>query len=467
MSTAPVSIRQGVKKALENPDRLVNIQTAAERFYTGRIAALTTLPDSDALRDLGRKIRAHTIAHLDQYLLQFEASLSALGGVVHWAGDAREAGEIITQIARAAQVKRIAKSKSMVSEEIQLNARLEAAGMEIVETDLGEYIAQLSGDHPSHIIAPVVHLNRKDVGRVFAEKLKVPYTENVLELNAIARRSLREVFLSADMGISGCNLAVAETGTICLVTNEGNGRMVTSLPRVHVALMGMERIVPTIKDLGVLLQLLARSATGQKMSSYTSLITGPRRQREEKGPQELHVVILDNGRTGILGSDLAEVLYCIRCAACLNVCPVYRSIGGHAYGAVYTGPIGSVISPALGGIARYADLPQASTLCGACREACPVRIDLPTLLLRLRNKTIRQEISPLWMKAGLKGFRWITTDAGRYNFLTWLAGIFSKVLGKQWLTWLPGPLRGWTRYRSFPPFQKSFQQRRRRAKGED
>ena len=291
MSTPPVSIKQGVKKALENPARLVNIQTAAERFYTGRIEALTTLPDSDAVRDLGRKIRAHTIAHLDQYLLQFEASLSALGGVVHWAKDAQEAGEIITQIARAAKVKRIAKSKSMVSEEIQLNARLEAAGMEIVETDLGEYIAQLSGDHPSHIIAPVVHLNRKDVGRIFAEKLKVPYTENIPELNAIARKSLREVFLGADMGISGCNFAVAETGTICLVTNEGNGRMVTSLPRVHVALMGMERIVPTIKDLGVMLQLLARSATGQKMSSYTSLITGPRRQPEGNGPEELHVVI--------------------------------------------------------------------------------------------------------------------------------------------------------------------------------
>ncbi len=470
MSTSPISIKEGVKKALENPARLVNIQTAAERFYTGRIDALKTLPDSDAVRDLGRKIRAHTIAHLDQYLLQFEASLSALGGVVHWARDAQEAGEIITQIACAAKVKRIAKSKSMVSEEIQLNARLEAAGMEIVETDLGEYIAQLSGDHPSHIIAPVVHLNRKDVGRIFAEKLKVPYTENIPELNAIARSSLREVFLGADMGISGCNFAVAETGTICLVTNEGNGRMVTSLPRVHVALMGMERIVPTIKDLGVLLQLLARSATGQKMSSYTSLITGPRRRPEANGPEELHVVILDNGRSGVLGSDLAEVLYCIRCAACLNACPVYRSIGGHAYGAVYTGPIGSVISPALGGIPLYADLPQASTLCGACQEACPVRIDLPTLLLRLRNKAIRQGISPLWMKAGMKGFRWVVTDAKRYTFLTSLAGIFGKLLGQRWLTWLPGPLGGWTRYRAFPPFSKSFQQRHRnvnKAKTED
>jgi L-lactate dehydrogenase complex protein LldF len=466
MTTPPVSVKKGVRKALENPARLVNIQTAAERFYTGRIEALTTLPDSNAVRDIGRKIRAHTIAHLDQYLLQFEASLSALGGVVHWATDAQEAGEIITQIARAAKVKRIAKSKSMVSEEIQLNARLEAAGMEIVETDLGEYIAQLSGDHPSHIIAPVVHLNRKDVGRIFAEKLKVPYTENIPELNAIARSSLREVFLGADMGISGCNFAVAETGTICLVTNEGNGRMVTSLPRVHVALMGMERIVPTIKDLGVLLQLLARSATGQKMSSYTSLITGPRREREANGPGELHVVILDNGRSGILGSDLAEVLYCIRCAACLNACPVYRSIGGHAYGAVYTGPIGSVISPALGGIQLYADLPQASTLCGACQEACPVRIDLPTLLLRLRNKTIQQGIAPLWMKAGMKGFRWVVTDAKRYTFLTSLAGIFGGLLGKRWLTWLPGPLRGWTRYRAFPPFTKSFQQRQRKDRDE-
>ncbi len=470
MSDQPVNIKLGVKKALENPDRLKNIQTAAERFYTGRVEALRTLPDSDAVRNLGRKIRAHTIAHLDHYLVQFEASLSALGGSVHWAKDADEAGEIILRIARAGRVKRIAKSKSMVSEEIRLNTRLEAAGMTIVETDLGEYIAQLSGDHPSHIIAPIVHLNRKDVGRIFAEKLKVPYTENISDLNAIARSSLREVFLGAEMGISGCNFAVAETGTVCLVTNEGNGRMVTSLPRIHVALMGMERIVPTIKDLGVMLQLLARSATGQKMSSYTSLITGPRREQEANGPEEMHVVILDNGRSQALGSELAEVLYCIRCAACLNVCPVYRSIGGHAYGCVYTGPIGSVISPVLGGIAGFADLPQASTLCGACKEACPVGIDLPALLLRLRNKAVRQGTPSFWMKAGMKGFGWVATDAKRYRFLTLLAGIFGGLFGKRWLTWLPGPLAGWTRYRAFPPFRKSFQHRHRNlnvAKAED
>jgi L-lactate dehydrogenase complex protein LldF len=461
MKITPICLQQGVKKALENPARLVNIQTAANRFHTGRLTALTSLPDADAVRDLGRRIRAHTIAHLDQYLLQFEAALTALGGKVHWAKDANEACENVLQIAWDASVKRIVKSKSMVSEEICLNPRLEAAGMEIVETDLGEYIAQISGDHPSHIIAPVVHLNRQDVGRIFAEKLNVPYTEDIPELNAIARRTLREKFLDADMGISGCNFAVAETGTICLVTNEGNGRMVTSLPKVHVALMGMERILPTIKDLGVMLQLLARSASGQKMSSYTSLITGPRRPGTANGPEELHVVILDNGRSKALGSDMAEILYCIRCAACLNACPVYHSIGGHAYDSVYTGPIGSVISPILGGIPVYADLPHASTLCGACRDACPVRIDLPALFLRLRSETIRQGISPAWMKAGMKGFKWVVIDPKRYSFLTWMAGIFGRLNGKRWVSWLPGPLGGWTRHRSFPPFTRSFQQRLR------
>jgi L-lactate dehydrogenase complex protein LldF len=463
MDTHESSLRERVTTALENKHGLVNIQVATDRFFSGRLKALEALPHADAMRDLARAIRAHTIARLDEYLLQFEQAFTALGGVVHWARDAEEVRQIVLRIAQDAGVTRIAKSKSMVTEEIALNAALEAAGLQVVETDLGEYIAQLSGDRPSHLLAPVLHLSRQDVGRIFAEKLHVPYTDDISELTAIARHNLREVFLAADMGISGCNFAVAETGTICLVTNEGNGRMVTSLPRVHVVVMGMERIVPTVKDLGVMLQLLPRSATGQKMSSYASLVTGPRRRGDPYAPQEMHVVIVDNGRSKALAGDLAEILYCIRCSACLNACPVYRTIGGHAYGGVYSGPVGSVISPVLGGLAAFPDLPHASTLCGACKDACPVHIDLPTLLLRLRRDTVQEGLSPAWTAAGMKGYAWVTRRYGRYRLITALAGALSRLARGRWLTWLPGPLGGWTRYRAFPPFAPETFQRRNRG----
>ena len=460
MDTHEVPLQARVADALANKQRLATIQLATDRFHTERLKALETLPGADAIRDLARAIRAHTISRLDEYLLQFEQAFTALGGVVHWARDAQEAREIVVRIARETGVNRIAKTKSMVTEEIGLNPALEAAGFQVVETDLGEYIAQLSGDHPSHIVAPVLHLTRQDVGRIFADKLGIPYTDDIPELTSIARRNLREVFLTAGMGISGCNFAVAETGSVCLVTNEGNGRMVTGLPRVHVVVMGMERIVPTVQDLGVMLQLLARSGTGQKLTSYTSLVTGPRRSGDPYGPQEMHVVIVDNGRTRALAGDLAEILYCIRCAACLNACPVYRTIGGHAYGGVYSGPVGSVISPVLGGLPAFPELPHASTLCGACKDACPVRIDLPTLLLRLRRDTVQQGLSPAWLGAGMQAYTWTTRRSGRYNLLTALAGAAGRLARGRWLTWLPGPLGGWTRTRAFPPFAaRTFQKR--------
>ena len=457
MTHRPFEVR--VREALSNPDRLAAIRRAAVRFYENRESVMDSLPDAEATRDLARAIRAHTIANLDRYLAQFEDALQSLGGHVHWARDAAEACRIVQEIAEAAGVRRVVKSKSMVSEEIGLNRSLENAGMEVVESDLGEFIAQLSGDHPSHIIAPVLHLTRQEVGRIFAEKLNVPYTDEIPELNAIARRKLRDVYLNADMGVSGCNFAVAETGTVCLVTNEGNGRMVTTLPRVHVALMGMERIVPTLHDLAVMLQLLARSATGQKMTVYTSLITGPRRPDEPHGPQEMHVVIVDNGRSRALAGELAEILYCIRCGACLNICPVYRVIGGHAYGSVYPGPVGSVVSPILGGIPAHAELPHASTLCGACQEVCPVRIDLPTLLLRLRRETVHQGQAPAWLTLGMKGFAITASRPGRFQLAARLASWFSRLTGGGWFMGrLPGPLGAWTRFRAFPPFaSRSFQ----------
>jgi len=448
-------------EALANPQRLAAIGRAAMRFYEGRVAAMDTLPDAEAIRDLARAIRAHTIAHLDEYLQRFEANVQAAGGHVHWAHDAVEACSIVLRIAQENAVRRVVKSKSMVSEEISLNAALEQAGLEVVETDLGEYIAQLGHDHPSHIVAPVLHLTRQEVGRIFSERLAVPYTDEIAALNAIARRALREKFLKADMGISGCNFAVAETGTVCIVTNEGNGRMVTTLPRVHVALMGMERIVPTLQDLAVMLQLLPRSATGQKLTAYTSLLTGPRRPDEPHGPQETHVVILDNGRSRALAGDLAEILYCIRCGACLNVCPVYRTIGGHAYGSVYSGPVGSVLSPILGGVAAFADLPQASTLCGACHDICPVRIDLPLLLLRLRREVAREGYTPRWLQVGIRGYTAVARRAGHFALAARLASWLTRLMGGGWFNGqLPGPLGAWTRSRAFPPFvRRTFQQR--------
>lgn len=463
MSLSPpqVPFEARVREALANPQRLTAIDRAARRFYEGRALTMSTLPDAEATRDLARAIRAHTIAHLDEYLQQFEANVQATGGHVHWARDAAEACATVLRIAYEGGVQHIVKSKSMVSEEIGLNAVLEQAGLEVVETDLGEYIAQLAYDRPSHIVAPVLHLTRQEVGRIFTQRLGVPYSDEIAELNAIARRTLREKFLQAEMGISGCNFAVAETGTVCIVTNEGNGRMVTTLPRIHVALMGMERIVPTLRDLAVMLQLLARSATGQKLTAYTSLLTGPRRTHDPHGPQEMHVVIIDNGRSRALASDLAEILYCIRCGACLNVCPVYRTIGGHAYGSVYSGPVGSVLSPILGGLVAFADLPQASTLCGACRDICPVRIDLPALLLRLRREAAGQGHAPRWLKVSIQGYAAIASRPGRFALAARVASWLTHLLGGGWFEGrLPGPLGAWTRTRAFPPFaRRTFQQR--------
>jgi len=314
------------------------LAAGARRFCDHRSRAVEEYPAMDAMRDRAREIRLHTLANLDRYLAQFADALETAGGQVFFAADAHEANDYVVQLARARGVTRIVKSKSMLTEELHLNDALEAADLEVVETDLGELIVQLSGDRPSHIIAPVLHKTRFEVGRLFEQRLDVPYTDDPIELNAIARRHLRHIFLTADMGISGVNVAVAETGSICTVTNEGNGRLTTTAPRIHVAILGAERIVPSIGDMSVILEVLARSATGQKLSVYTNVLTGPRRPGEPDGPDELHVVIVDNGRSRVLQGPSSEILACIRCGACLNVCPVYRTVGGHAYGGTYPGP---------------------------------------------------------------------------------------------------------------------------------
>ncbi len=471
MTTPNITFYERVEDALQDNQLYAALDLATTRLVTGRHNAFGALPEGDSLRDHARRLRAHTLANLDRYLAQFADSVERLGGHVHWAQTVDEANQYVADLARARGVKHVVKSKSMVSEELEINHVLEAQGVKVMETDLGEYIIQLANEKPSHIIAPVIHKSKEDVAKLFRAKINATDDDliDVPKMTALARRTLSSDFLQADMGISGVNFAVAETGSICLVTNEGNGRLTTTTPRIHVALMGMERLVPTMEDLGVMLQILGRSATGQKLSVYTNIVTGARRTAtngaatgpEPDGPDEFHVVIIDNGRSKILGSELAEILYCIRCGACLNVCPVYKKIGGHAYGSVYPGPIGSVVTPGLHWIGPWSELPHASTLCGACQEVCPVRIDIPRMLLKLRDESARAGKGPAWLKRGLGLYRFAVLRPGLYRLGGRLSGWATRMLGKNgWVKKLPGPFSGWTDQRDFPVFaKKSFSQR--------
>ena len=386
--------REAARIAIEDVGLIRSVETATGRFRLGREAALAELPEADAMRDHFKQIRAATLSNLKNHLQTFEANARTAGVQVHFALDAEAACAIILDLARKRGATLAAKSKSMTTEEIHLNPALEAGGIRPVETDLGEWIVQLAGEAPAHIIAPAINKTKEQVADLFREESGDEILAEIPALTAQARRRLRETFLQAGIGISGGNMAVAETGSVVLVTNEGNGRMVTSLPPVHVAVLGIEKIVPTWAEAGVWLSLLARSATGQPLSIYTSIITGPKQDADIDGPEEVHVVFLDNGRSKLLGTKYEEVLQCIRCGACLNVCPVYRSAGGHAYRgetgppSPYSGPIGAVVTPLLFGLADHKQLPQASSLCGACLDVCPVRIDLPRMLVDLRRDSV-------------------------------------------------------------------------------
>jgi len=377
--------RQRIRRSLANENLQAALDANSERRIKGRTDAWETLPNWRKSRQQAHAIRADVIEHLDEYLEKFVDKATQNGVVVHRAKGAEEAIKTVMEIAKDSPRKAqnaekeilIAKSKSMVTEEVNLNHALEAEGIKVIETDLGEYIVQLRHERPAHIITPAVHLRRDDVGKLFHEKLGIPYTEDIPTLTSTARKILRDIFFTADVGISGVNFGVAEEGAICLVSNEGNARMVTTVPPVHIALMGIERLVRNLDDLAVMLSLLARSATGQKLSVYTQLVSSPFPN------QQRHFILLDNGRTRLRNSPLKESLYCIRCGSCLNACPVFREIGGHAYNSIYPGPIGSVISAGLFG-SEFAPLAQASSLCGACKDACPVEIDLPKLLSRVR-----------------------------------------------------------------------------------
>lgn len=464
MSEPDTLFADRIEKSLTNPVLQAALDRNAERRVAGRNLRFAELPAGEAVRDRGRAIRLETLSKLDQYLEQFTANVTQNGGRVHWAATAAEARQIILRIvqraARPGVQPVVAKSKSMISEEIHLNPALEQAGMQVVETDLGEFIIQLRGETPSHIITPAVHLRREDVAELFQDRFGMEPTLDVERMTAVAQRELRRVYYRADVGITGVNFGVAETGTIAIVTNEGNADLSKDVPRVHVALMGLERLVPTLADLEVMLRLLPRSATAQKMSSYVSLVNGPRLAGEPDGAEEFHLVLVDNGRSLALGSELAEALLCIRCGACLNVCPVFREIGGHGYGAVYSGPIGSIVSPALFG-AAFNELANASTLCGACRDICPVRIDIPAMLLAVRARHVRAGQAPAWLALGLKAWAVGLSSPALYHLAQTAAGLGSPLFAQEgYIRRLPPPLNAWTGRRDFPVFaRETFRQR--------
>ena len=456
--------KSNVKKALVDKQLQKALAGIKTGFVHNRKIASERLEEFEDLRDRARDIKTHTIQHLDAYLEIYQQNVEASGGHVHWARDETEAREIILAICQSVDAKTVTKGKSMIGEEIAINDYLEENGLEPIETDLGEYIIQLRGEAPSHIIAPASHVSKEQVADAFRETHKNLPAERSLEepdeLLAEARAMLRDKFINADVGITGANFLIAETGSSVIVTNEGNGDLTQTLPGVHIALASIEKVVPTLEDTTTLLRVLARSATGQEMSSYTTFSTGPRRAADLDGPAEYHVVILDNGRTDLLAGDFSEMLRCIRCGACLNHCPVYNSIGGHAYGWVYPGPMGAVLTPGLMGLDEAADLPQASTLCGKCEEVCPVRIPLPSLLRRWRDQVYVRDLGDWQTKWALK---WWAVFAKRPALYHFFAGPKMQFLGwwarkKGHLKYIPS-LKGWTRNRNFPaPQGKTFQQ---------
>ena len=458
-----MTVKQRAELALNDEFLRKAVKFTTERLRNGKKSASAEHGNWEEWRERGRQIRLHTIAHLDYYLNLFADNARKNGVHVHFAETGTEAVRIALEIARRKQARTVVKSKSMVSEELHMNHALAEIGVEAIETDLGEYIVQLAGEMPSHLVIPAIHKNRYQIADLLSEVAGEKLDADTTVLAGFVRKKLRENFLEADIGMTGCNFAIAETGSMVLFENEGNARMVTTLPKTQITLMGMERIIPSFSDLEVMATLLPRSATGQRMTMYMSAITGPRREGDADGPDEMHIIILDNGRSLQLGDpEFQELLHCIRCGACLNACPVYRHIGGHSYGSTYSGPIGAVLKPALNkNVAEWDDVANASSLCGACYEACPVKIPLHEMLIYLRRRKVESGYGNKLEGAGMKGFATVMGDAKRFRAALKVGQLGQKLVVRDGgIRTKLGPLKGWNSYRVAPSLPKrTFRQR--------
>ena len=456
------AFKANVAGALEDATLQTALGMVKTGFQTKRLHAIERLPEFEALRDEGRRIKNHTLEHLDFYLEAFEQKVVERGGEVHWARTAAEARETILGLCRSVGAKTVTKGKSMIAEEIALNDFLEENKIEPIETDLGEYIIQLRHEPPSHIIAPAVHLLKEQVADAFRAAHKDLDPGRALSepktLTDEARQVLRPKFLAADVGITGANFLIAETGSTIIVTNEGNGDLTQTLPKIHIVLASLEKVVPTLEDASTILRLLARSATGQEFSTYTTVSTGPRRPDDLDGPEQFHVVLLDNGRSAMLGTEFQDMLRCIRCAACLNHCPVYGAVGGHAYGWVYPGPMGSVLTPKLIGVKEAGSLPNASTFCGRCESVCPMRIPLPKMMRHWREKEYEEKLSPATYRTGLGVWGFIAQRPALYHAFAEFGARFLAFFGHRRGRFRALPLAdGWTSVRDMPaPQGRSF-----------
>jgi L-lactate dehydrogenase complex protein LldF len=465
-----VEFEQKIHATLADPNLQLAIYTATGRLKEKRIenVAADVLPDYQELRTQANALKKHAIENLDYYLEEFERNVEARGGHVVYCKDGTEVADFVLDLARERGARLIVKSKSMTTEEVDLNERLEHHGLESVETDLGEYILQLAHERPYHIVAPALHKTRYDVAEIFTRELHVPEETVPEKQTAIARAVLRDKFLAADIGISGANFLVADSGAVVIVENEGNARLTTTAPKIHIAVAGIEKVIPRAQDLATFLKLLARSATGQQLSVYTSFLSGPRRADEIDGPDEFHVVLLDNGRTRLLPDrSKRQSLYCIRCGACLNTCPVYRKIGGHSFPWVYSGPIGAIITPQFMGVSHEPALPFASSLCGACGEVCPVKIDIPKILLELRSdvkKSETRERQNRWEKLAFQAFAWLMTHPRFYELAGRMAAAMAPPGDSGWIRNISaplaiGPVKAWLSQRDLPaPPAQSFRE---------
>ncbi|MEP2760950.1 MAG: LutB/LldF family L-lactate oxidation iron-sulfur protein [Hyphomicrobiales bacterium] len=456
--------KENSSAALEDKQLQKALGNVEKGFIDKRAKAAANLPEFEALRDRARDIKDHVLGHLDHYLEAYEAKVQDSGGKVHWAASAQDARNIILEICKRADAKTVTKGKSMISEEIAINEHLEKNGIEPVETDLGEYIIQLRNEPPSHIIAPAVHVNKEEVEADFRKAHRhLPPGRNLEDPTSLlseARSVLRNKFLAADVGITGANFLVAESGTSIIVTNEGNGDLTQILPKVHIVIASIEKIVPTLEDVSQILRVLARSATGQDMSVYTTFSTGPKRPEDPDGPEEYHVVLLDNGRSDMLGTEFQDMLRCIRCGACMNHCPVYHAVGGHSYGWVYPGPMGAVLTPTLIGVEKGGHLPNASTFCGRCESVCPMRIPLPKMMRHWREKEFERHITPGGMRRGLGLWAFMAKRPKLYHAGSRIViGVLGKLAGKGGAFKRLPLAGGWTKHRDLPaPQGQTFQQ---------